>query len=254
MPTPQQSKELQTVSDKELRLATAVKALSDRERAAYKYFVQNEVRGLPEQNQEECYQLFQRGKSCEEIRRLFPHFSLGQVVAARVMWQWDERKGHEIKTIKAEVPAKVETAQLETQEFLANLLHATHRRWNDALAKFIATGDASHLAAAEIPIPKTMKELRDLTELYMKVSGTDSKKVEVKHTGQVEHVAKLVTPAEATNIMDDLLSEDIVDAQIVEPPKQIAAPVETPDTPEEKVEFLVRGGMAREKAEELVNG
>jgi hypothetical protein len=249
---PQPSKEIQPVSDKEVRLATAVKALSDRERAAYKYFVQNEVRGLPEQNQEECYQLYQRGKSCEEIRRLFPHFSLGQIVAARVMWAWDERKGYEIKTLQTEVPAKVETAQLETQEFLANLLHATHKKFNDALSKYIATGDSSHLDAASIPLPKTMKELRDLTELYMKVSGTDSKKVEVKHTGQVTHIAQRVSAEEASGIMDDLLAPEVIDVT-PSPPKQIEA-ANPPETPEEKVEFLVKSGMARDKAEELVRG
>ncbi len=252
MPT-QQPKELQLSSEKEVRLATAVKALSDRERAAYKYFVQNEVRGVPEGNQEEMFRLFQRGSTCEEIRRLFPHFSLGQVVAARVMWNWDERKGHEVKTLKEEVPAKVETAQLETVDFLANLLHATNKKWSDALRKYIATGDQTHLDAAGVPLPKTMKELRDLTELYMKAAGTDSKKVEVKHSGQVEPGAKLVSPDEATNIMDELLNDAIPDAGIGEPPKQLAA-VEAPSTPTEKIEFLVKGGMDRTKAEELVNG
>jgi hypothetical protein len=53
--------------------------------------------------------------------------------------------------------------------------------------------------------------------------------------------------------MDDLLSDGIVDAVIVEPPKQLA-PVEAPSTPAEKIEFLVKGGMDRAKAEELVNG
>lgn len=252
MPT-QQPKEIQ-VSDKEVRLATAVKALDDRERGAYKYFVQNEVRGVPEANQEEMFRLYQRGSSCEEIRRLFTHFSLGQIVAARVMWNWDERKGAAVKNLQIEVPAKVETVQLETQEFLANLLHASHRRFNDALKLYIATGDVQHLNAAGVPLPKSMKELRDLTELYMKTSGTDTKRVEVKHSGQVQHVATRVSAAEASNIMDDLLGDDsIIDVVAEEPPKQLVAP-EPPNTPAEKVEFLVNGGMDRAKAEELVNG
>jgi hypothetical protein len=249
MPTPQPSKELQTSSDKEVRLATAIKALSDRERAAYKYFVNNEVRGIPEQNQEELFKLYKAGNGCEELRRLFPHFSLGQIVAARVMWQWDERKGDAVATLKSEVPTKVETVQLETQDFLANLLRASQMKHNDALKRYIATGDESHLNG--VPLPKNMKELRDLTELYMKASGTDAKKVEVKHTGQIQHVAQKVSAEEATNIMDDLLAEDIIDAEVTEPPKQIAAP---PETPEEKIEFLVKGGMDRTKAEELVRG
>jgi len=254
MPTPQ-PRELQKSSDKEVRLATAIKGLPERELQAYRYFVKNDQKEVPDANREELYRLYQRGSTCEEIRRLFPHFSLGQVVACRVMHGWDDRKGVEVKNLKKEVPEKVETVQLETQEFLANLLHATGKKWGDALLLYNATGNVAHLDAAGVPIPKTMKELRDLTELYMKVSGTDSKKVEVKHTGQVEHVAKLVSPDEATNIMDDLLSDNIVDAVVIppEPPKQLA-PIEAPSTPTEKVEFLVKGGMDRAKAEELVNG
>jgi hypothetical protein len=54
--------------------------------------------------------------------------------------------------------------------------------------------------------------------------------------------------------MDDLLEGDIIDVT-PEPPKQIeAAPPAPPQTPEEKIEFLVKSGMPREKAEELVRG
>ena len=253
MPTPQ-PKELQPSSDKEIRLATAVKALPERELQAYRYFVKNGQIEVAADKAEELFRLYQRGSTCEEIRRLFPAFSLGQVVACRVMLGWDDRKTAEIKNLRTEVPAHVETTQLETQEFLSNLLHASHKKWNDALALYNATGDRKHLDDAGVPIPKTMKELRDLTELYMKVSGTDSKKVEVRHTGQVEHVAKMVSADEAANIMDDLLSDaNVIDVKVTEPepPKQIAA---APSTPSEKIEFLVNGGMDREKAEELVNG
>lgn len=255
MSTPQQSKEIQQSSEKEVRLATAVSALSERERQAYKYFVKNEVRGLTEQTQEQLFAIFMRGSTCEDIRRLFPIYNLGQIVAARVMWDWDARKGAEVKQLQTEVPAKVETVHLETQEFLGNLLHATNKKWGDALRMYIATGEEGHLIKAGVPIPKTVKELRDLTELYMKASGTDTKKVEVKHSGQVQHAVTAVTAAEASSIMDDLLSDDdnIIDVT-PEPPKQIAAPEPLPQTPKEKVEFLVSGGMERAKAEELVNG
>jgi hypothetical protein len=118
---------------------------------------------------------------------------------------------------------------------------------------YIATSDESHLASAGIALPKTVKELKDLIETYGKISGTDTKKIEVKHTGQVTHVAR-VSAEEATSIMDDLLEGDIIDVT-PEPPKQIeAAPPAPPQTPEEKIEFLVKSGMPREKAEELVRG
>ena len=252
MPTPQ-TKELQPVSEKEVRLATAIKALDGRERSAYKYFVTNEVRGLTEQDQDRLYAIYSRGSNCEEIRRLFPIYSLGQIVAARVMWHWDERRDAQTKNLQKEVPAKVETVQLETQEFLANLLHASHKRSNDALRMYIATGEEGHLTAAGITLPKTMKDLKDLIEMYGKVAGTDTKKVQVTHTGQISHVATTVSAAEASSIMDDLLDDNVIDVTPL-PPKQIEAAPALPETPAERVEFLVNGGMDRAAAEELVNG
>jgi hypothetical protein len=171
-----------------------------------------------------------------------------------VMWHWDERKAAQVKQLQTEVPAKVETVQLETQEFLANMLHAVGKRNNDALRMYIATGEEGHLLAAGIQLPKTTKELKDLIETYGKISGTDTKKVQVTHTGQIQHVAASVSAEEATNIMDDLLDHDIIDVTS-SPVKRIeAAPEVLPQTPAEKIEFLVQGGMDREKAEALVNG
>ncbi len=246
-------------SAKEVKLATILKSLPERELSAYRYFVNHNQPSIGDAKAEELFALYQRGSSCEEIRRLFPQFGLGQVVALRVMNDWDSRRTTEIETIQKEVPARVQTAQLETQEFLANLLHASNKRFNDALKLYIATGDPKHLTDAKVPIPSSFKELGMLIEMYMKVSGTDTKRVEVSVKGGVKHTVERVKPEEAESIMDDLLGDDkpIVDAEFTEhrekPPElEPIPPSAEPQTPEEMEKFLVETGMSPEKAKSVV--
>src|SRR5678815_312737 len=154
-------------SPKEVRLATILKSLPERELNAYRYFVDKNQASIADDKAEEMFALYQRGSSCEEIRRLFPQFGLGQVVALRVMKDWDSRRSTEIESIQREVPARTATAQMETQEFLANLLHASNKRFNDALKLYIATGNPQYLVDAKVPIPGNFKELDALVTLYM---------------------------------------------------------------------------------------
>ncbi len=249
-------------SEKEVRLATILKSLPERELRAYRYFVDKNQPSVSDDKAEELFALYQRGSSCEEIRRLFPQFGLGQVVALRVMNDWDSRRTTEIDTIRREVPAKVATAQMETQEFLANLLHASNKRFNDALKLYIATGNTQYLVDAKVPIPGNFKELDALVTLYMKIAGTDTKKVEVSVTGAVKHAVERVKPEEAEALMDELLGDEkknVQDAEFTEH-KEEEEPlaleplpnIEHPQTPEEMEKFLVETGMDPEKAKQVV--
>jgi len=248
--------QLATVSEKEKRLSEALSKLSDKELAQWKFFRKSNQNEISPDICDQMFRLFQRGSSCDEIRRIFGSYSISQIVAARVMHDWDVRKDIEVENIKVEVPAKTEVTQLEMQEFLANILTASHRKFNDALKLYIATGDATHLDKAGVPMPKNTRELKEIVEMYMKVAGIDSKKVEVKHSGGVVHEVKQVRSSEeAESIMDELLGEDPVDAEFVEAPKEepkAIAPMsaERPDeiSPKDTVEFLVNSGMPREKA------
>lgn len=250
MPT----KALTKASDKETDLATAVAALNDREIKAYRHFVNSGQKPIAEDKAEELFKLYQRGQTTLEIARLFPQYSHSQVVASRVMAAWDDRKATEVKNLQVEVPAKVESTTLETQEFLSNLLHASHRKFNDALKKYIATGDVKVLEEVGVPLPSSLKELSALIDMYMKISGTDTKKVDVRVAGGVVHQHTKVKPEEAEALMDDLLgdqpAQDAEFTEVKDEPKRLAAP--TSKTPEEMIEYLVKGGMPQARAEQVV--
>jgi len=251
MPT----KALQKTSTKEVDLATALTALNERELNAYKHFVNSGQKPIAEDKADELFKLYMRGQTTLEIQRLFPQYSHSQVVASRVMAAWDERKEIEVRNLQTEVPTKVETTSLETQEFLSNLLHASHKRFNDALKRYIATGDVKALEEAGVPLPTSFKELSAVIDMYMKISGTDSKKVDVRVQGGVVHAHTKVKPEEAEAVMDELLG-DVQDAEFtdVTPENSTALVPMIPDsrTPEEMVAYLVKGGMPQSRAEQVV--
>ena len=243
---------LQKTSTKEADLATALTRLDERELRAYKHFANSGMKPLSEENADQMFRLYQRGQTTLEISKLFPQYSFSQVVAARVMHSWDERKETQVANLKTEVPAKVESTSLEVQEFLSNLLHTSHRKFNNALKKYIATGDVKVLEEAGVPLPSSLKELSALIDMYMKISGTDSKKVDVRVQGGVAHahVHAKVKPEDAEKVMDDLLADDgVQDAEFTEVSKALEL---ISRSFEEMVVYLMVGGMSQSRAEQVV--
>ena len=218
------------VSEKEEKLAKKLKLLNKDELKAYNYFVDNEVIGLSEETSDKMLDLYCNGSSCDDIRKLIRGYSLGQIVAARISWDWDERKEERIKKIVENMPSQTPLALLESQEFLSDMLRATQRRFKQNLKKYIATGDEEALDGFKLP--NNIKEYSQLVEIFMKASGFDSEK-SVKHTHTIEppkEPEKIEAPMSDEETLDDLLNRKKskikdVEFQTVEP-KQIEAPVQ----------------------------
>ena len=241
--------EIQT-SDKETKLATILKGLSEKELAAYKYFIRAKQPSVAEDKAEEMFQLYRRGSSCDEIRRLFKVYGLGQVVACRVAFEWDERALAEKRHVEETVPKTAVSTQLEMQEFLGTMLAASNKRFMDAMKLYIATGDESKLA--DFPLPKNMNDLQKLVDMYMKVAGLDSKKVDVNVHGSVAHVPQKVKAEEAEAIVDSLLEDDVVDVESTPVVPALAPVPDKPVTQEEMVQALMSRGMSHDQALSMV--
>jgi hypothetical protein len=197
------------VSEKETRIAKAIKALTPRELDAYKYFVRTKQTQIADKTADEMYALYAQGTSCDEIRKLLVGFSLGQIVGARVIFGWDERLAGERAALVTEVPARASQTQLQNVDFLGKLLTATHKQWSDKLQRYIASGDESLLVG--LPMPKNIKDLSALVELFLKSTGQDKKRVEVTGTVLHEHKGP-VSAAEARNILKEL-DDDVIDVE-----------------------------------------
>jgi hypothetical protein len=209
--------DLVPVSDKEQRLAEALAALTPRELDAYKYFVRTKQTEVADATAEEMYAFFVKGSTCDEIRRLMVGFSLGQIVGARVMKGWDARLAAYRESLAVDIPQRAAQTQLESADLLAAMLSATNRQWLDKLKRYVATGDATLIA--DIPLPKNLKDLATLTELFLKATGQDKKRVEVTGTVRHEHAKAPLSAKEAASLLDELDEDDAVDAEFTEAPR-----------------------------------
>lgn len=251
----------QEVSEKERRLAAAYAALDDKEKGAYRYFVKTGQAPLVEETSDELFQLFLRGSTCDEIRKARPGFGLGQIVACRVIHNWDLRRREYRDGLKQTVPDRAGQVYLEQADFLGDILTATMLVHRDNIRQYMATGDKTFLK--DVPIPSSVKDLRDFTDLFMKITGQDKKKVEISGSVTIDSktgLANQVTSKEAMSIMSEVLGEEIQDAEFTEGPKVTEADpfkledgTPVPQTAEEMVAYLVSTGVPDEKAKSFVD-
>jgi hypothetical protein len=215
-------KNKEPISEKEQRLLDAVKALNPKELEAYKFFVKENQIQISEEVSDHLFELFCNGSSCDDIRRTVKSYSFGQIVACRVMGDWDKRKLEKQLAIKTIVPEQNPITLLESQEFLGDLIVATSRKYSKQLKGFIATNDERLLEG--LPIPRNMKDYAILLESFMKASGQDEVK-KVVHSGNINltpAVSPVTIKEEEDNekTLDELLGIEVVDVEFEEIPKK----------------------------------
>jgi hypothetical protein len=249
-------------SDKETRLANALSGLSEKEAGAYRYFVKAKQAPISEDRADEMFELYLQGADCDEIRKRVQGFGLGQIVAARVMYGWDSRRGEYRRDLETQVPVRAAQVHLEQVDFISDLLTASQVSTRKKIREYLATGNEKLLEG--LPLPKTIKDYKELVQLFMTATGQDKKRIEVTGKVTIDNAtgtANQVTAAEASRIMDDILGEEDVDTEVPtptvgeEPPRALGAlpvAVDVPKTHDEMVAYLVKTGVRPEKAEALV--
>jgi len=113
--------------------------------------------------------LFLNGKSAEEIANL-NKMPLGEVVRARIDFEWDNKKNEHVAFLMGSVRDRVRQTQLETIIFSSDLLAAAHKLHGERIRKFLQSGDESELGDLKIT---SLKAYKDTVELFMKLTGQD---------------------------------------------------------------------------------
>lgn len=167
--------------------------LTPRERSAYEFLVKANQPRLSPTLSSQLYELFLAGKSCEEIVRLNPGISLGQVVRARVEDNWDERKERHTTQLMDGIRERVQHSTIENVAFLSDLLAATRKYYGDKIAKYLQTGNVDDLGAT-VNLIGSMKAFKETAELMMKMTGQESTKAEIIH----RHTVDQPVPTETT--------------------------------------------------------
>lgn len=164
-------------------LARVAPSLTDRETFAYDYFRAGPQQQLSPELNAKLFALFLNGKSCEDIRALNPHCPLGQIVAARLEGQWDDRKSEHLDALLTGAALRVQQTTLSTAEFVCDLLAVASKEHGQKLCRYLQTGDRNELGDFKID---TLTGLKTTIEILQKLTGED-KKQNIKVSGQVVH-------------------------------------------------------------------
>lgn len=182
------------LSLREKRIETAVLRLSDRELAALRYWQASTDPELSPVTQAELFQLYLTGRDTEEIRKLYPTFSLGHIVHAKVFGDWDAKRDEYREQLLSRTAERMQQAQLESCNTLADWLFASNTLIQSKLQRYNATRDEKELDGLAVTDPMGFKRLLESMKI---ASGRDAVK-QVNVSGTIKHD----TPAPDPNHVD----------------------------------------------------
>ena len=182
--------------------------LTEREQFALKHHIEKRDPPISPYTAIKLFELFLAGKTCEDIRRLNPNFTLGQIVHARIDNEWDRRLKEHIESLYNNAAARISQVTLETALTLANLLSAKNKYYQDEVLLYLQTGKEEHLLKLGLG---GLDGYKKLVEVMQKLTGTDNAKT-VK--GEITHTVKREEPQEVESTATQ--AEKILDALILE--------------------------------------
>lgn len=182
--------------------------LNERERYAFNRHVEKRDSPISPHTAVKLFELFLAGRSCEDIRRLNPQFTLGQIVHARIEHEWDRQLEEHLEGLYRNASSRLQQVQVETAVTLANILAAKNRIYQDRVLKFIQSGDEEHLRDLGLA---GLDGYRKLIEALQKLTGQEgvrTVKAEVVHRGEIS-TDRPATSKQAEAIVDALLEEAV---------------------------------------------
>jgi hypothetical protein len=196
----------------ETALTVALQGLDQREMGAYKHVLNTRQAEIAEDTAERMYEMYLTGKTCEDIRKANKGYSLGQIVACRIKYGWDVRVAQYKEALQVAVPDRAIQTSLETVDFVSKLLTVNRMRMEEAIDRYMLSRNEDDLKG--VILAKNAKELKELVELLMKMTGQDKKRIEF--SGKVTVAQGTGTPnsmssSEADAIAKQLLGEKVID-------------------------------------------
>jgi hypothetical protein len=166
--------------DKMVKMEENSALLTESERLSLNEFLESRTNPLGPDKNAKLYSLYLNGNTCEEIQKLNPSLTLGQVLHARVIGDWDIRKDKYQETLLQKTEERHRQVALETIGFISDLLAVTNIRYGSKLKKFIRDeqeGDLGELAIS-------LRQYKEMAELHQKLAGTEGQKRQIV-TGEV---------------------------------------------------------------------
>ena len=128
-------------SPKNSLIETTINALPIEEQDALLSYVESGKPPLSRVRSDALSTIYNLGHSCTDITRMFPEYSLGLIVHAKVSNQWDNSKEELSSMIKESSINQAEAVKIDSIRFLSELLTATHVKWRKDVLRYLANPD-----------------------------------------------------------------------------------------------------------------
>ncbi len=182
--------------------------LTQQEKTFYAFALKQNLGQIAPDVAKKMLDLFESGKTCEDIRKLYPGFALGQIVATRIRDRWDQTKEERREGQNEAMMEQVMQAQANTAMVVANMLNAAALLYQDKINKFMVSRNPNDLKGTPLE-DMSFKQFKDLLDTLHKATGQDKKK-SVEIHGQVSHsmANRPLSRIESSNILDVLEAEE----------------------------------------------
>jgi len=137
---------------------------------------------------ENLFAVFLQGRTLSEIRALRSEFGLGQIVHTAVANNWDTKARDYIALAGERAKARALITIAQGIDLAADMMGVMRKMHGDNMAMYMMTGDVTYLEKADQTPAQAIKQLKEIVEALMKLTGQDQKRsiggtIEVKHSG-----------------------------------------------------------------------
>lgn len=153
-----------------------LEALSKRERYALDSYRAGLEAPLAPSLNAKFFALYLMGKSTEEIRKMNPQYTLGQIVDARVSGDWDNLKEEHLRKLLQETMGRVQQVAFEGANLLLDLLQATDNEELDHIRKYAQSKNPDDLGRIKIA---DIRDYKRVVETVQRLLGQDKSPVNV---------------------------------------------------------------------------
>lgn len=194
----------------ESRIKRAEDLLPADERSAYDDFKESGKHGLGPTLSLSLFELYVNGKSVRDIQKQNQVYTLGQVVDAKVRYDWDRERELYLSELHSKARARILQTQMESADFIADVMAATHKKYGGAIKEYLQTGNESALKGFDLG---SIMQYNKAIEGLLKITGQDKKK-EVSitsgnsDTSLTDITKQALSEDQAARILEVLLPED----------------------------------------------
>lgn len=154
------------------------------------------------------YELYLNYYEINEIYRINGgKFPLGQIVDAKLRYEWDKMREKQISIMHSNITDRVIKTKNDSIVQVSDFIAAFHKRWGDKLRQYLQTGDEQLVEDLGLNNLKNYKELVSMLQTLTSETGKKADK-KVKVEGTVTHVHEKSVKGEITGKSSfDLLNE-----------------------------------------------